>query len=358
MRAIYGALVTVFPLSLDEHRFSLPVNREPVQAALQAITDHAGRLRDHAGSLPGSYEFLRRTLVGDASQAATSYRLGHYESARFLVQDLTGACFGCHTRLPESQRFDLGASFLSEPGVAAMPLDDRARLAAATRQFDAALGYFEQMFEAPESHPVDIAYSSAFEDYLKLALRVHEDTARPLHALSRFVARDDLPRYLRIHVESWMEALRDLSGAELPPDDLQAAREVFREAQLRSAFPQDPRAMVHFVAASRLLHRYVDARPGVSHEATRERLAEAYYLLGVAEAHITSNYWYSETEFFLESAIRLAPRSQMARKAYAWLEEDLLLGYSGSAGTELPPEVAEHLQELRDLIDGHTRPPS
>ena len=121
-----------------------------------------------------------------------------------------------------------------------------------------------------------------------------------------------------------------------------------------SLFPEDPRSLVHFVEASRLLHRFVQARaeapPGDADD--RRRLGEAYYLLGVAEAHITSNYWYAETEFFLESAIRLAPDSDFARKAYAWLEEDVLIGYSGSAGLEVPNDVSDYLRELRELLDG------
>ena len=67
--------------------------------------------------------------------------------------------------------------------------------------------------------------------------------------------------------------------------------------------------------------------------------AEAYYLLGVAESYISRSHWISETEFFLETAIRTNPQSKTARKAYVVLEEYIVLGYSGSSGTHTPADV-------------------
>ena len=355
MRAIFGALAEVFPLSLSEGRFEAAATAPRVEGAFAVLLANVERLRAHGEGLPASYEFLRRTLANDVAQAALSYRQGQYESARFLVHDMVNACFGCHTRLPElERRFDMGSDLLGQPGIDDLPLDERARLATAVRQFERAMELYEALFLSTETSPSDIAYTGAFENYLKVAVRVRGDFARAASAFRRFLGRDDVPRYLAIHVQSWIDALESLRTAERPEDDFEAGREVFREAQMLSLFPEDPRALVHFVDASRLLHRFVQAHaespPADAIE--RRRVGEAYYLLGVAEAHITSNYWYAETEFFLESAIRLAPGTDFARKAYAWLEEDVLIGYSGSAGLDVPADVSEYLRELRELIDG------
>lgn len=352
MRSIFSALSELLPLSLSETRFEAPAERERVEAALQRMLNNVEGLRQHGEGLPASYEFLRQTLANDVRQAAESYRLGHVEAARFLVHDLANACFGCHTRLPDKHPFDMGAQLIAQPGVAALPLEDRALLATAARQFDSALDLYEALFASAEEVPSNIAYSGAFESYLKIAIRVRADIDRATRAFQAFLQRPDLPTYLGIHVESWLEALGELRVAERPANDLEAGRQVFREAQLRSLFPEDPRALVHFIEASRLLHRYVQGHArGSGDSAAREQLGEAYYLLGVAESHITSNYWYSETEFFLESAIRLSPRSSYSRKAYAWLEEDVLMGYSGSAGLDMPEDVAEYLRQLRSLVE-------
>ena len=71
-----------------------------------------------------------------------------------------------------------------------------------------------------------------------------------------------------------------------------------------------PFGLVHFVAASGLLHRFLETR-----DAGVEADAEAYYLLGIAESHIVSSMWTDQTSFFLETAIRLRPHSPLAGQA-------------------------------------------
>jgi hypothetical protein len=115
-------------------------------------------------------------------------------------------------------------------------------------------------------------------------------------------------------------------------------------SQLRR-FPADRAGLVHDLVASGLLHRAVSAAGKPTTDS-----AEAYYLLGVTELRIGSSQWLTEPEAYLEAAIRAAPGSPPARRAYVVLEESTLLGYTGSGGEgELPPEVASWLTELRGL---------
>jgi hypothetical protein len=100
------------------------------------------------------------------------------------------------------------------------------------------------------------------------------------------------------------------------------------------------------VAASGLLHRFLSTDG--SNDTQR---SEAYYLLGLAESHMSRSYWVSETDFFLERAIRLAPRNPWARKAYALMEAYTVAFYSGSGGVNVPHDVQATLDELKKLID-------
>jgi hypothetical protein len=120
---------------------------------------------------------------------------------------------------------------------------------------------------------------------------------------------------------------------------------VLQEAAKVRRFPADRAGLVHDLVASGLLHRAVSAAGRPTADS-----AEAYYLLGVTELRIGSSQWLTEPEAYLEAAIRTAPGSAPARRAYVVLEESTLLGYTGSGGEgELPPEVASWLAELRRL---------
>ena len=127
---------------------------------------------------------------------------------------------------------------------------------------------------------------------------------------------------------------------------MERARTLLEEARRRSGYPLDRTVLIYDLVASGLLHRFVS-----EHREQSDQVAEAYYLLGVAEARIRRTFWLSEGEFYLETAIRMAPRADFAELAYAQLEEETLAGYSGSSGVHLPPDVLSKLEELRALVE-------
>jgi hypothetical protein len=347
MRDIFQALTAVFPVSLNAEQFQDPAQHTHILAALRALAHHAGGLATHGQDVPRHLDFLRHSLASAAQQALHRYEHGQYQAAQFTLHHLTEHCFACHAKLPTSRRFVLGQRFLAEAPLANLSLKERARLAVATRQFDAALEIYETLFQSPTLTAEDIGLTGAFEDYLKIVLRVHNDFMRAFLTLESFRQRSDVPFYLTEYVASWVESLKELQPLEVPDEALPYARMLIREGQQRNRFPADRLGLVHFVVASSLLHRYAETHP-----ITGLPLAEAYYLLGITEAYISRSLWISETEFFLETAIHLAPKSVHARQAYTFLEEYVLAGYTGSSGLNLPAEVRAHLAELRRLVNG------
>ena len=63
----------------------------------------------------------------------------------------------------------------------------------------------------------------------------------------------------------------------------------------------------------------------------------------------------SQTEPLLETAIRIGPGEAYAPDALALLEEFVVAGYTGSAGTHVPPDERRRLDELADLIEAATK---
>jgi hypothetical protein len=70
----------------------------------------------------------------------------------------------------------------------------------------------------------------------------------------------------------------------------------------------------------------------------------------VVESRIGRSFWLSQTEFFLEQAIVLAPQTPFANDAYELLEQFLASSYTGNDGSEMPPEVRARLDESRGRI--------
>jgi hypothetical protein len=347
MQAIFQALTQVFPWSLDAQQFAAPGHRQRIHDALRLLAENTSALDAHGKDVPQSFGFLRRTLARTAHDVAQRYDQGQYQPARFALQQLTEQCFACHSRFTNPQPFDLGKRFLTAMPLEQLALRDRVRLAVATRQFDTALETCEALFRSASVTSADIDGLGVFEDYLKIVLRVQGDFPRAITTLEQFLGRADVLPGLRARVLSWVEALKELQPQGTSGAALARARALIAAGQRRNRFPADQLGLVHFVVASSLLHRSVDAQAP-----TTPALVEAYYLLGIAESSISRTSWVAETPFFLEMAIRLDPQSPMAVKAYDLLNAYMMTAYTGSAGTHLPHEVQESLEQLRRLRGG------
>jgi hypothetical protein len=344
MHAIFGAFATLVSRADDPDVFEDPSHHDEILAALRAMDAHLKTLEGGGGPLTAAHLSARRSLSQDVAASIDAFVTGRYEGARFVVGQMTESCFACHTKLPSDHAFDLGARLLESEPVAGMTLGQRAMIAVAARQFDAALELHEQLLVDPHYPPVEIALSGALESYLKLALRVADEPERARQNLGAFRKRPDVPRYLASEIDAWVAAL----GQSEPegPTAVARAREWIRRGLGLTVYPGDRRGLVPFVMASRELHRGLREPP----EDPSAR-AEIFYWLGICEIHITPSLWLSEAEDFLEESIRTAPQSEHADRAYETLEAVWIEGFTGSGGTHLPVEVERRLGALRELVD-------
>jgi hypothetical protein len=344
MRAIYEALATALDLSLDRARFEDPESREGVLDALGALAENAEALDAHGLELGESLGFLRWSLVRDVNEAILRFRQGQYEGTRFLIGRLTESCVACHTKLPADGNATV-EPLLRRADVAALPFEERLRLALATRQFDAALEALESRFASPDESATGIASGGMLTVYLEVCLRVRGDYARAIATLERLGGRPDLPRFFVGHLEQWLRTLRQMQDVDPAGAEMDIARRLVRDARAHNIFPADRHGTADFVIASGLLQRHLAANP-----TDLDEVAEAFYLLGVCDSHLSQSYWVSETAHYLEAAIRTRPSSPYARLAYDFLESYVTMEFTGSGGMRIPEDVQHHLDALRRLV--------
>ncbi len=354
MSEMVEALRVALPLSLRPEEFAAEANRARLEQALRRLRDGATALSDHARGRDVGFAHLASALALDAHEVEHRFETGRFEEARFLLGELADDCVSCHSRLPYGKDSELGKSLWNAVDASKLPLDERVRLQVATRQFDLALESYESLLAPKDSKPpltpAQLDLGGYLSDYLAISIRVRGDLARPRQHLEAWRKSTDLPAYLDELVGIWVGALAKLDVPTPPGQEVARARQVLEGAATVRRFPADRAGLVNDLVASGLLHRAVTA----AGKPTKDS-AEAYYLLGVTELRIGSSPWLTEPEAYLEAAIRAAPGSPPARRAYVVLEESTLLGYTGSGGEgELPPEVASWLAELRRLASGRS----
>jgi len=318
-------------------------NRAEVAAALDSLGNHAALVEEHPNAQDAQMRFLARSLANDSRDLRRSYTEGRVEPVAILLHRITENCVVCHTRLLSED-----ASPLAERSVEAGVLieassgEARAQLQMATHRFDDALDTLEDLLASQEDPAMLLG---PLTDYLVASLRVKGDYERALSGLRRFAARPDLWARLRMDVTAWIAALPELRDRARSEPDLATARALMEEGHAMGVLSEGHAALAHFVVASSILQRLVTETDSQDRD-----LAEAYYLLGVAEARIGRNYWVTAAPFMLETAIRLAPEEPFADEAFALLELEMSRSYEGSDFEKLPPEDAQLLQELKRLV--------
>ena len=343
MREIFTSMQLLLPLSVTGG-FDDAAQRERVTRALEALAGDADLLAAHAGEHDPARRYLGRSLASDARNALERFQEGRTDSAAFLVQQATENCIACHTKLRSPEDSPLTPTFVDSSALAALRPEERARLQIATRQFDDALTTLEGLFTDPKVHPA--AMLGPLTDYLLIALRVQGDFERPVPVLERFAKRPDLWVQLRGDVEQWIRDLRDLRKLAEGPAELSTARRLIEDARAQQPLGADQRHLVRYVMASGMLHRWLEAG---DHPPAEQ--GEAWYLLGAAELQTGDTFWLSQTDFYLETAIRQAPGTPAAQRAYELLEAETIASFTGAAGVDLPTSVGQRLAELRKLAE-------
>ena len=346
MSRIVEPLVRVLPASLEEDTFADPARREEIGAAVTELAEAAAALGEHGNERDAGFRYLGGSLAEDASRTAERFARGEYAEARYSLHQMTNTCIVCHSRLPSDLESPLADQLFARAAVTGLSVRQRARLQMATRRFDAALDSYEALFADPAASPVTFDLGGDLLDYLTVCLRVRRDVERPRATLGWLSARPDVPHYMQRNLRAWLAALPELQGQLQLAPSVGRARMLIADGQKARGYATDRAGVIYDLAASSVLHRYLDSNPEPGAET-----AQALYLIGITDAWTQRSYWVSEAEFALKTAIRMAPREPVARRAYQLLEEYTVLGYSGSGGVNVPPEVQAELDELRALID-------
>jgi hypothetical protein len=343
MREIVAALQVLLPLSADDARFKDPAHRAEIDGALEWLARNSQYLEAHGSNRDAGFAYLGENLARDSQDIRKRFAEGRVAESRFLLQNLTDTCVACHSRLPDDKAHPLGLRLIENETIAALPAEERVHLEVATRQFKRALATYESLFADPAASMADLDLTGIFESYLEVCLRVQEDPERAISHLESLAARRDVSTRLRSHLKTWIASLYALRDEHHGPP-IERARKLIQDHSGPLSM-LNASELVPLVSASGVLYRYVASS---SHPSGQ--LGEAYYLLGVIESRIGRSMWASQTEHLLETAIRMGPTEPYANQAFDLLEEFLVSGYTGSAGTRIPADVQQRLDNLHEMM--------
>ena len=339
------------PYLYDREAFQAPANRGKVEAALDGFAKASHEVKTESGQqILGDPLLVERTLSrlrDDANRALGSFREGQYEFARSVAKASLGSCFQCHSVTPpgRSARWDIDQ-------VANLKLEplEKFDLLVATRKYDRAVELAEGVLKDPQfprDHAFD--YEALLRRYLALVIRVEAAPARARDALDRVLQKTELPRYDADQITAWRASLK--VWAKEPVRTVKNAKDLFaqvaaclgRAAKLQH-FEKDHAGDVEYLRATAILHNNLRVLSTVGDQ------AKALYLLGRAYEVMDDLGAWNLHESYYEACLVKDPKGALGRTCYDRLEASLLMGFSGSAGTHLPPEERDRLGRLKELL--------
>lgn len=276
-------------------------------------------------SLFSRYAATTRQLV-DAGDLAT---VGH------RVRTMSGLCFACHTR--ERVPLDFKDAEKRFQGLALSPLE-RGRVLAATRQFDEALAAWAPVLAGPN---VELDYARALEDSLTILVRVKGDAAATAALLDGALKRDGLPAVTRTALEAWRREVQAWQGEKF--DATKASSDALLAKAEKLAKQGSDVALLRAAAY---------ASQALSMRPKHARRGEALWVLAQSAERVRSPLLWDLDLLYLEACVRENPKTPLARRCVGRLGERLTLGFTGSSGTNIPPDEQARLDELRALANG------
>jgi hypothetical protein len=342
MRGIFDGIRVALPLSVDRAAFRDSRNHAKITNALDNLARNATVLEQHAQSQDAQLHFLARSVSRDANEVQQAFAFGRYDRAALVLRQIVENCVVCHTRLPASEDSSVTDGFVDRGVMESLPLEPRATLLTATRQFDEALVTLEALLADPLTHPAILL--RPLTDYLVISIRVKGDFERPVAVLEKFAQREDLWPSLRADVEQWAHSLPRLRDRAESASRVADARALIEKDGGGAEQTEDQSGLLRLIVASSILERII-----ATHGTRDAELGEAYYQLGMLEARIGRNYWLTRSAFLLDESIRIAPDQPFAREALAVLERELYAAYEGSDIEKLPAQDRARLAELRAL---------
>lgn len=276
---------------------------------------------------------------------AEAREFGTHQNSPMLQRNLSDAfalCATCHVQDRVTRRA-FGISRISD-------LDEylAVEYSFLTRDYDSAITSSQNYFRDGErSMKRD---SIVLQRILTTGVEVRRDfafTDKQLSAVLPYLSESD---YNLTRVKDWITVLTRLQtdkdtlqspiGGSLGSLDRFLSRE-WPEIRTLLSFSQQE---AYWVVIRGELNRHLMAKPG------KRDLPKIYYWLAVTDRELQYRFYGSLSRAYLETCVTDFPGDPYATRCLDEYEFLVLISFSGSSGTHVPPEILERINEMRKLV--------
>lgn len=340
---------------VSDDEFQDPKNAGDIAIHLKNLAE-AVKITKHDQILnQENFKFSRAVLEEHITETERVFRLGNKAYARWMTGSTLGICMSCHTQVP-TRDYKFSIFLKSDYFTSDF---DRAEFMYATKNFDGAVELYKGLIAGyPKNYQSADRLEKSIQRALIYHIRVKRDFTEARKDINEFLKNKELPEFLNRNLKVWDAELGNWSKRKLPAFDKMKPNELDQfvannytfDTNRNRANSWDPKYISNLVLSG-YLNEYLQHHPAA--QATPEIL----YWLSVMDREINHSAFYSFADMYLKECILRFPETPMAMKCYKEYEEEMIFGYAGSAGLNIPKEVRDDLKYLKSFVESKGKVP-
>lgn len=349
MNKAFNTLTELLPYLKNDNMFKEKQNEKII---LKHLEDFESEFK-----LAGHDELLKndlfapsyKVMMGTISESKNGFKKNNKDYALWMLRDSVGSCIDCHTRLPKEHTSAFQDGDIQIETAKYKDPADLGLTYLIVRRFVDAKNEYLRVIQDKLIKKDDMGFIKPFQQILLIELKVMKDPEAMLTFMKPFMSKKIYQNELN-ELNKWIVRLEILKSEKLLKPGIKSEKDLkeFIERRLKPIEDElfDDQYKPDLLLASGMLSVYFFQNP-------YSRSAPLLnYWLGKIESELKKDDFLSSAELFLKQCIKKYPRNPIAQKCYQELKETNDFMYSGSRGTDIPPEVEAELQELQKLIQG------
>ncbi len=346
MDEMMGYIYELKPYIASPTDFADPKNAETIQATLHNMVTLSEKIKHEDKIKKTALQVPAMSLNEQFKETAAVFRSGNKSHALWLLRSNLGNCVACHTQLParsthfedHSKKKYLVNTF------------QEAEFLYIVRNFDKALEFYTKTIAGYPGNKItpqniDLAVSRKIYYFT----RVKRDLPGLATSLDKDLRNKKLVPATLENIKAYSKAAQALAKEEVPSlkteKEVQTYAEKTLEKELTGSINyEDTLRNLRNLRLSGFLYEFMDKNPETKLK------PNIYYWLSFCESRWERGPQDSLPESYLKKCVMEYPKSDIAKRCYQEYSELMTFGYTGSAGTNIPPEVSAELKNMRQMI--------
>jgi hypothetical protein len=283
--------------------------------------------------------------------------------AHARLKAMAALCISCHSQLSTAVAKNAFVGIASNIGRDRFDSDfGFANYLYLVRRFPDAVKYFELSIQNVLLRNQNIPPGMLVDDkvingelYLSLRrilsiyIKIEPEPVKAIAFLQKYSHDKSISKMTKVDIDAWIKSLEKWKNFDFTKidsisnfiDKNLAVLESSESSKIKIYSGEDD---ITLLFSAGVLSKFLNDNP------KSEMTPQILYWLAIAEKRLSSTYFFSLGDIYLKECIVQFPKSTYAKKCYQEYEENILFGYSGSSGTDIPLDEKRELDRLKKFL--------